>query len=90
MIAAILALLLSFTIHLAPAPAHGGSRGPSAPSPAGRLDGSVSRLPQLAPAPDSVPQVDVDEPTCLAGEEWDGLRCVALQLPEEAAGGDRR
>jgi hypothetical protein len=64
---------------VAPASAPGGNRGPSAPSPAGRLDGGVSRLPQPTPAPETVPG-------CLAGEEWDGLRCVALQLPDETIG----
>jgi hypothetical protein len=65
---------------VAPASAPGGNRGPSAPSPAGRLDGGVSRLPQPTPAPETVP-------ACEAGEEWQGdLGCVAVQLPDETTG----
>jgi hypothetical protein len=93
-IAALIALVLQLLAHhpaptvqtppasaiVAPAPALGGNRGPSAPSPAGRLDGGVSRLPQPTPADDTVP-------TCAAGEEWQGeFGCVAVQLPEETIG----
>ena len=82
MIAALLALLLALFAHLSPAPAPHGSDSagiglvhPTLASPAAPAAATV--------APH---QVDVDEPTCLAGEEWDGLRCVALQLPEETTG----
>jgi len=80
-IAALLALLVWFAAHLTPATvvdvATVAHAGPAA-SAAGRPQPST-------PSP-AAPSVDVDEPTCLAGEEWDGLRCVALQLPEETTG----
>lgn len=59
---------------------------------------SAVQRPRVAPAPAAAPVpvvapapvVEVaPEPTCAAGEEYDGERCVAQQLPEERIGGAR-
>lgn len=96
MIAALFALILQLA-HQGPAtasPAHGGTVPPPpavvAPGPASGVSPSsgghsATILPggsgtQPGPAPETVPAA------CAAGEESDGLRCVALQLPEETIG----
>lgn len=78
MIAALISLLLAVGAHLSPA--------------AATVETPHELVGTPAPPPATVggvlggPSLDVDEPTCLAGEEWDGLRCVALQRPEETSG----
>jgi len=59
----------------APAPAPVVVAAPVAPAPAAIV----------APAPVVLEQPAPVEPTCGAGEDWDGDRCVATQLPEESA-----
>lgn len=94
MIPALFALLLQLLAHLtgpaAASPAHGGT---VPPPPAVVAPGAVPKTtPSPAPAPlrpegrQPVPPAAETVPGCAAGEEWDGLRCVALQLPEETIG----
>lgn len=50
----------------------------------------VTPAPAAAPVPVVAPVVEVaPAPTCATGEEYDGERCVAQQLPEERIGGAR-
>jgi hypothetical protein len=92
-IAAFITALFALFAHLMPpavlAPAaaeHAVAPAPvaSAPTPShGRASADGARAGVPAQRPASPATVD---PACLAGEEWDGLRCVALQRPEETNG----
>lgn len=57
-----------------------------APAPAPVVSQPYGDAPRAHDAPTGQPgPAPATVPTCLAGEEWDGLHCVALQLPEETA-----
>jgi hypothetical protein len=66
---------------VAPVPAPGVS--PSAGGDSAPILPGVSGT-QPGPAPQTV--VDPADAGCAPGEEWDGLRCVAVQLPGETIG----
>jgi len=77
-----LALLFALFAHLSPAPA---------PAPLHVAPAAVT-VPVKRSGPPALPETRPEgaaptvPPACDSGEEWDGLRCVALQLPEETTG----
>lgn len=85
MIAALFALVLQLLAHAGPAPAPYGHGATAAPAPV-VVAPTAPRVPQYSQGPHAEGSAPATVPSCLAGEEWDGLRCVALQLPEETTG----
>jgi hypothetical protein len=84
LLAAVLTLLASWMDQ--PAPAVQTPPAPAVVAPTatpGALPVRPPALPLLRQPEEAPPTVD---PACAVGEEWDGLRCVALQLPDEALG----
>jgi hypothetical protein len=93
MIAALFALLLQLLASWMDQPAPDVQTPPAppavvVPAPAPVASQPYRDAPRTHDAPSGRPGPTPETvPTCLAGEEWDGLHCVALQLPEET--GDR-
>lgn len=61
-----------------------------APVGAATVEGSADTAAPTGVPPTVAPPVASQpgpaDPGCAAGEEWDGIRCVAVQLPEETDG----
>jgi hypothetical protein len=81
-IAALIVLVLQLLAQQ-PAPAVQTPPAPAVVAPAAH---NPSPMPPALSGGDGPAERSDTVPACAAGEEWDGLRCVALQLPEETDG----